>query len=232
MRRGGKLRLGSAAAIGALAVTVGGAGLAWGAETIRSSAIGTTYRAQTYEMAAGEVPIFANESVGGVPHDVAARANGPDGRFLFKSAVISPGKRAPVRGAQYLQPGTYPFFCTIHGPAMSASLKVGPGDPVPRPRLRVRITTGDITLPRGGKLPVKLANDGSAANGVTLVARLGRKRIAIQQGVSAPEGSNRQLTLRVNRQGRQALRRVESALVTVTASVQFAKRSTTRQTLG
>jgi plastocyanin len=204
-----------AAAIGVAAIAVaaiGGGGVSWAAEPIRASALSNTYTEQTYDMAAGEVPTFRNDSVGNIPHDVAATANGPDGRFLFKSEVIDSNRSTPVRGTQYLAPGTYRFLCTIHGSGMAANLQVGPGNPVPRPRLQV-------------------ADSGSDARGVVLLAKVGGAKVATERGVAVPAGARRKLTMSLTRRGRDALEGRERAVVTVKAAVDFARPDTARRGL-
>jgi plastocyanin len=209
-----------------------GGGVSWAAETIRSSALSDTYTAQTYSMAAGEVPTFTNDSIGDVPHDVAATTRGPDGNYLFKSKVIGSNRSAPVNGTQYLAPGTYRFFCTVHGSSMSANLEVGPGDPQPRPRLAVTLLSRDIAaVRRTGKLVVRVADAGSDASGVALVAKLGRRTIATKRGVAVAAGARRTLRMALNRRGREALEGRRRAVVTVRATVPFAAPDTARRVL-
>jgi plastocyanin len=42
---------------------------------------------------------------------------------LFKSATVGFGSMTPVNGVEKLQPGSYPFFCSIH-PTMTGVLTV------------------------------------------------------------------------------------------------------------
>jgi polyvinyl alcohol dehydrogenase (cytochrome) len=71
-------------------------------------------------------------------HDVIALDNGPDGRPLFKSALVSLGGTAEVVGVEDLEPGSYAFTCSLHN-SMKATLEVvdsplgGGGDPDPDP---------------------------------------------------------------------------------------------------
>jgi plastocyanin len=220
------------AAAAAAVCTLGGGGVSWAAETIRASALSDTYTAPSYGMAAGEVPIFTNDAVGDVPHDVAATARGPDGRFLFKSKVIGSNRSAPVNGTQYLAPGTYRFFCTIHGASMSANLEVGPGNPEARPRLQVTVLSRRIgPVRRAEKLVVRLSGAGSDARGVMLVAKLGGRRIAVERGVALQAGASRRLTMDLNRRGREALAGRDRAAVSVTATVPFGRPDTARRLL-
>jgi plastocyanin len=209
-----------------------GGGVAWAADTIRSSALSNTYAQRTYDMAAGEIPTFTNETAGGIPHDVAAVAKGPDGKFLFKSRVIGSNRSTPVSGAQYLAPGSYPFFCTIHGRGMSATLRVGPGNQAPRPRIDATVPSQRIgAVRRSGKLLVRLAAAGSAASGAALVARVGRTTIGRKRGIAVPEGASRQLRISLSRRGRAALAGRDQALVKVTATVPFGRSDVARRLL-
>jgi plastocyanin len=231
--RGGRLarRAAVLAAAAAALATLGG-GVSWAAETIRASALSNTYTAPSYGMAAGEVPTFTNDSVGDIPHDVAGTARGPDGKFLFKSKVIGSNESTPVNGTQYLAPGTYRFFCTIHGSSMSANLEVGPGDPEPRPRLEVAVLSRRIgAVRRSDKLRVRLSGSGSDARGVALVAKLGARRIAARRGVSIAAGESRRLSMDLSRRGREALTGRERAAVTVNATAPFGAPDTARRLL-
>ena len=220
------------AAVTALAIAALGGGVAWAAEVIRASPLTNTYTAQTFDMAAGEIPTFTNGAVGGVPHDVAATARGPDGRFLFKISADRVQQIVLVGGTQYLTPGTYRFFCTVHGASMAANLRVGPGNPVPRPRLALTVPDQGLGAVRGsGKLRVKLADQGSNASGVRLEASVGRVKIATKRGVSVRAGASRQLLLSLTQRGRQLLQGRERAAVKVVASVSFAKPDTARRLL-
>lgn len=183
-------------------------------------------------MAAGENPSFENAATDGAPHDVTARTKGPDGKALFRSSTIDPARRAPVRGTEYLAPGDYRFFCAVHGPEMSATLRVGQGTAVPRPRLQVSVLSRQIEKVRGSaKLFVKLADSGSNAAGVALVAKVGRVTIARKRGVSIASGAVRRLRLALTARGRAALAGRERAAVTVRASVSFAKPDSARRAL-
>jgi outer membrane protein assembly factor BamB/plastocyanin len=59
-----------------------------------------------------------------VQHDVVAERLGPDGRPLFRSALVDFGESAPVNGLDRVQAGqTYGFFCSLH-PGMRGNLVV------------------------------------------------------------------------------------------------------------
>lgn len=50
-----------------------------------------------------------------VRHDVRARRAGTCSGRLFCTPLISFGGNATVKGVQKLKPGTYDFFCSLHG---------------------------------------------------------------------------------------------------------------------
>jgi hypothetical protein len=125
-RRGLLARRAAGVAAAAAALAILGGGVSWAAETIRASALSNTYAAPSYGMAAGEVPTFTNDTVGDVPHDVAATARGPDGRFLFKSKVIGSNQSTPVNGTQYLAPGPIASSARSTGPACRRTYRSGP----------------------------------------------------------------------------------------------------------
>src|SRR5918999_57378 len=190
IRRGRLARRAAVLAAAAAALAILGGGVSWAAETIRASPLSNTYTAPSYDMAAGEVPVFGNDSVGDIPHDVAATARGPDGRFLFKSKVIGSNESTPVNGTQYLNPGTYRFFCTIHGSSMSANLQVGPGNPEARPRLEVAVLSRRI----GGERGVSIAAGESRRLTIDLSRRgrqalAGRERAAVTVKATVPFGA-------------------------------------------
>ncbi len=209
-----------------------GAGVAWGADLIRSSGDCCAFDAASYDIAAGENPSFENAATDGAPHDVTARVKGPDGEALFRSPTIDAGRTVAVRGTEYLAPGQYPFYCDIHGPEMSATLRVGPGNAVPRPRLQLGLLSGQIEqVRRSAKLLVKLAGSGSNAIGVTLVAKAGRVTIARKGGVSVAAGAVRRLQLGLTARGRSALSGRRRIAITVNATVDFARPDSTRRAL-
>ena len=56
-------------------------------------------------------------------HDVTSERLGPDGKPLFRSALMAPGQSGPVTGVENLEPGEYPFYCAPH-PWMVGTLEV------------------------------------------------------------------------------------------------------------
>jgi plastocyanin len=216
------------AAIGLLAV---GGGIAWGADRIGTSPATNEYDKRTYNMAAGENPVLTNNTIG-TSHDVTAFQRGPDGKQLFSSATIFTNQHATVQGTQYLARGDYRFFCTVHGSGMSATLHVGPGAAVPRPRLSLSILSSAIAKVRSsGKLQVKLADAGSNADGVVVKATLGRVTIARESGIAVAAGSVRKVAMALTARGRQALKGRDKASVTARGTVDFGKPDTAHRAL-
>ena len=214
------------------ASTLALAAIAEGAGEIRSSATCCTFDASSYSIAAGQVATFSNASVG-TPHNVTATLKGPDGKSLFRSATIGGSRSAPVNGTQYLGPGTYRFFCTVHGPSMSSSLEVGPGTAIPRPQLSVSVLSSRIARVRNsGKLIVTLADAGSNADGVSLKAAVAGVTIARKGGVDVDAGARRQVSLPLTARGRRKLEDRDRAVVAVTAAVPFGKPDAARRVLG
>jgi plastocyanin len=202
---------------------LGLAAVARGAGEIRSSVTCCTFDAASYDIAAGQVATFSNATLG-TPHNVTANKRGPDGKALFRSATISGNRSGPVNGTQYLAPGSYTFFCTIHGPSMSSTLDVGAGTAVPRPRLSVRILSSRIAKVRNSrKLIVNLAGAGSNADGVTVKATVAGATIARKGGIDVDSGTRRQVSLPLTARGQRTLADRDRALVTVTGAVPFGK---------
>ena len=82
-------------------------------------------------IAQGEKVTFTNADV--AAHDVTARANGPDGKAWFASALTGPGQSNTVAGTEYLTTGTYNYWCSIHN-SMKGNITVSSsGTPAQRP---------------------------------------------------------------------------------------------------
>ena len=207
------------AAIGAMAL---GAGYAFGAsETITTSPTCCSYSKSTFTIDAGQVANFHNETPG-VPHSMTAASKGPDHKRLFNSGITSSGKQAAVNGTQYLAPGTYHFFCLIHGPSMSANLIVnGNGAPVARPEIAVKVLSSKLdAVASSGKLKLKLSAATGSAN-ITLTAHKGAKKLGSKRSVDLGAGVSRTIKLPLTAAGRKAMAGLGSATVKVIGSVPF-----------
>ena len=147
-----------------LAMTVGcillgmGAASASAAEPITASADCCTFTAPSYTQAAGETSTFINPVDATTFHNAVANDLGPDKKPLFASGTEPAGGSSPVQGTQYLAPGTYGFYCTIHGSAMDGELVVdSSGTAVPRPSVKLSVLNQKLKAVRNqGKLKVKV----------------------------------------------------------------------------
>ncbi len=146
-------------------------------------------------------------------HSVTATASNAANRPLFDSGVIGPGQEAVVEGAQFLGPGRYPYYCTLH-PFMTGSVTVtGAGAPAPRPadttpaRLGVSIATGSLTaLLRTRRLPVRARADEAATVRLVASARIGRRTVTLATGaVTLTAAGSRATSLRLRPAARRAL---------------------------
>lgn len=84
-----------------------------------------TYATPTVVMTEGGSVVFQNLDI--MRHDVVAdHVHGPDDNFwcdgfpeghcpAFWSPLITLQAETPVFGVEELEPGTYPFYCTLHG---------------------------------------------------------------------------------------------------------------------
>lgn len=145
-------------------------------------------------------------------HSVTATASAAN-RPLFDSGVIGPGQEAVVEGAQFLAPGTYAYYCTLH-PFMTGSVTVtGAGAPAPRPsdatpaRLSVSIATGSLSaLLRKRRLPVRARVDEAATVRLVASARIGRRTVTLASGaVTLAAAGSRATSLRLRPAARRAL---------------------------
>jgi plastocyanin len=206
----------------ALGVMAMGAGYAFGAsETVTSSPTCCTYSKASFTIDAGTVGSFQNQTAG-TPHTMTASDNGPDNRPLFNTGTVSSGQSAAVNGTQYLAPGSYHFFCEIHGPSMSADLIVtGNGTPVARPAVSLKVLSKDLgKVASSGKLKLRL-NAASASNGIDVSAQKGSRKLGSVKGVNLAAGASRVVKLALKSSARKFLQRLSSAKVKATADVPF-----------
>jgi plastocyanin len=207
-------RLGLAVALVALGA-MACAGIALAASDMIVAGPSESFSAPTYNTDQGEVVPF--QDVGG-SHNVTARANGPDGKSLFRTPTISSGTAA-VNGTQYLAAGDYPFFCTVHPTTMNGTLHVtGNGTPQARPSAALTLRTKTISKAVKKGLLVSV-NANTQINGAMLTAKLGKATIA---STTASLASGTQTTkLKLSKAGKSKLRKKSSAKVTVTADIPF-----------
>jgi plastocyanin len=191
-----------------------------------------SYSAPTYNVDTGTVASFLNADPD-VSHDVTAyQQKGPDGKPLFASPTVKNTTTA-VDGTQYLAPGSYVFFCTIHGfQQMHATLVVsGPGSPVARPKIDLTIPSQTLAgVRRSGKLKVKVRAV-TASQDVSVTVKKGARRIASAKNVNLGQGASKTLRLALTGAGRAALKKGKSAGISAQGAVPFGSPDTARRTL-
>ena len=175
------------------------------------------FGAATTTIDQGEKVTFRNGDIAG--HDVTAKDKSEDGKPLFASDFVGPGRSGPVNGTEFLKTGDYDFLCTIH-PGMEARLRVtSAGTPVEKPnppQLRIAISSGDLQrVVKKGKLKLKVL---SSKGEVKLTARFKKKKLG-GLTVEYDATEQRKLTLKLSDKGRDRLRGRESAKVKVTGEV-------------
>jgi len=225
VRRGGAV---------AVIVFVLAAAAAWADETITARAPNMFASAVT-TIDQGEKVTLRNTDIAG--HDVTANRAGDDGKPLFRSELIAPGRSGPVAGTEYLVTGSYDFVCSVH-PGMDATLKVtSAGTPVPRPQpgITVKVVSRDLQrVVDSGKLKLGVR---SAKASLTLAARAkaGKSSIALGSKKLKWDGGEGRVTLKLSDAARKALRKRERAKLTATATADHGgghtERSTSRRTL-
>jgi plastocyanin len=174
-----------------------------------------TFTPTDYNADQGEV---SQLQVTGSTHNVTARANGPDGKALFRSPTIS-GGTAPVDGTQYLATGDYPFFCTVHPTTMSGTLHVTTNG-APQARPSATLVSKTKTISKAIKKGIKVAATASTAiDGVAFTAKLGKT--AIGKATASLAAGVQTVTLKLNKAGKGKLRGKKKASVTVTADIPF-----------
>ena len=208
-------RLGLALALVALGA-MACAGIALAASDTIVAGPAESFSAATYNTDQGEVVPF--QDLGG-SHNVTARANGPDGKSLFRTPTISSGTAA-VNGTQYLAAGDYPFFCTVHPTTMIGTLHVtGNGAPQARPSATLSIRAKKIAKALKRGISVAL-NTSAKIDDVSLVAKLGKATIGRASDLSLAQGQVFE-TIKLSKSGKSKLRKKSSAKVTVTAEIPF-----------
>lgn len=217
-------RLGLAVALVAMGA-MACAGIALAASETIVAGPSESFSAPTYNTDQGEVVPF--QDVGG-SHNVTARANGPDGKSLFRTPTISSGTAA-VNGTQYLAAGDYPFFCTVHPTTMNGTLHVtGNGTPQARPSAALTLRTKTISKAVKKGLLISV-NANTQITGATLTAKLGKAIIGKTTASLASGAQN--IKLKLSKAGKSKLRKKGSAKVTVTAEIPFGSPATAKAKL-
>jgi len=180
------------------------------------------YTAPSYGLSAGAIGEFRNDDA--ATHDVAAVAKGPDGKPLFRANQIRSGT-TPVDGTQYLSPGDYRFFCTIHGASvMSATLTIQAGTaPQARPQVDLIIPQQALgKVVSSGRLSV-LVKARTASSRVALKVSKGKRRLGTLPKLSFAAGSSRTVRVPLTTSGKKALDGLDTATLAVDATVPFGK---------
>jgi plastocyanin len=232
MRKPGRITAALAAMVGAAGLSATFASAASDQVVAVTSTPCCAFSAPSYNLDTGTVASFANADPD-VSHDVTAyQQKGPDGKPLFDSGTIKDAT-VPVNGTQYLAPGSYVFFCTIHGfQQMHATLVVsGSGPPVARPKIDVTVPAQTLAgVRRSGKVKVKVRAL-TASDDVDLAVTKGARRLASAKGLNLPRGVTRTLRLPLTGSGRAAVKKGRSAAIAAQGTVPFGKPDTARRTL-
>jgi plastocyanin len=219
-------------AAGAVAL-LSGVAPAGAADTITANKDCCAFDAGPYSQDLGEIPTFSNPEVADAPHNVTATAKGPDRGPLFRSTTIGAGNSTPVAGAQYLGAGTYPFFCTLHGPSMSGELTVqgDKGTVAARPSIRVSVLAQRLKKVRkSGRLKVRVKAN-TKSPGIRISARRGKKALTSASKLSLVAGVSRTVKLKLSRAGRKALAKGRKVGISANGTVAFGKPSSSKRTL-
>jgi plastocyanin len=217
-------------AVGAALVAAGAlwAAPALGDATITAGPLPNTYATPDVTIDQGQTVTFQNSDQTAF-HDVTADQNGCDGKALFASDTIDPGKTSPVRGVEFLTTGDYGFHCSVH-PFMKGTLHVSAnGTPKPRTPDNPAPNPADTTPPdasvtildtrisgvlqhRGVR--VRLKTDEPAR--FKLTATSGKTRVAL--GTFTSKGA-RTAKLDLTKSGKKLLFRASTVKLKVTAKV-------------
>jgi plastocyanin len=206
-------------AVGMLAM---GAGYAFGAsEAVATAPACCTYSKPTFTIDAGQVAGFQNATAG-VTHTMTAAEMGPDGKPLFDSGDVAGGSSGSAAGTQFLTPGTYHFFCRIHGPSMAADLIVtGDGTPVARPAVSLKVVSRKLAkVVSAGILKLRVSA-ATASDGISLSARQGARKLGSARNLNLAAGGSRVVKLKLGAAARNSLRDLSAAKVKVSAEVPF-----------
>jgi plastocyanin len=201
---------------------------ALGDATITAGPLPNTFATPDVTIDQGQAVTFQNSDQTAF-HDVTADQNGSDGKALFNSETIDPGKTSPVKGVEFLTTGDYGFHCSVH-PFMKGTLHVTangtpkprtPDNPAPNPadttppdaRVTILDTRISGVLEHRG-LRVRLKTDEPAR--FKLTATSGKTRVALGT-VTAKGGRTAKLSL--TKSGKKLLFRASKVKLKLTAKV-------------
>lgn len=190
---------------------------------------GATGPGGAFSVDAGSQPLLVNADPGSDgAHNLVASADGPDGNELFETPLLSVNETAPVNGAQYLEPGSYPFVCTIHF-GMGGTLAVsGPGA-LPRPAIDVSIATSKLRKVQKGKLKLKV-EAATASPDVSVFAKF-QGSLGIASDIDLAAGESRVVTLRLTKAAKKRFKGLKRAKISVIGSVPYGSPASSSRSL-
>jgi plastocyanin len=189
---------------------------------------GNTFTQATYNSQVGDLVQFQHSGTG-APHDVTSSQS------LFSSATISTGT-TPVNGTQFLPPGTYPFYCSVHPTQMRASLIVsatpgGSSTPAARPDIELNIISRKLDkVVAKGKLVLEVLAI-TKSDDVSVAARQGKRTLGERTDLDLAAGQSSRVDLRLRRAVRRKLAALDKAKVTAEAMVPFGEPDTAKRVL-
>jgi hypothetical protein len=159
---------------------------------------------------------------------------GPDGRPLFKSPLIGPGKTTVVEGTEYLSPGTYPFVCSVHShqltPMKGKLTVVDDGRlPVARPAVDVSLPSRPFREIRKQNLLSVTIEANQSVHDVLLVAEEDGRKLGAASVLSLEPGVPQTVGIALRSAGWRTLRDAGSAVISVSGSARFGAADTARR---
>lgn len=211
------------AVVAGLAVVLALPAFASAADPILADVDCCTFAPGPFHQGLGEISEMVIPAEADAPHNVTSTEAGPDGQPLFYSGNNLAGTTTPVAGTQYLDAGSYPFYCTLHGATMSGELVVdaGAGAPAARPRVKVAYPAQKLKRIRKKGVRVKLTGL-AAATGVALEVRLvGKGVIGKKEGLELAAGQSRVLTFRLPKKVKRSIRKRRAVKFKAATTVVF-----------
>jgi plastocyanin len=193
-----------------------GTGIALAASETIQAGPSESFSKATYATDQGVVVQF--QDLGGT-HNVTAKQTGPDGGALFRSPTISGGTTG-VQGTQYLTPGNYAFFCTVHPTTMNGTLQVtGAGTAQPRPQATLTFKSRNLSkaIKKGVTVGINMS---AKVDDVDLTLKLGKKVIGQAKDLSLAAGPQF-AQVKLSKAGKGKLRARDTAKLTATAAIPF-----------
>jgi len=203
----------------ACAGVLGAAGVAWALPETIVANNSDSFTLPAYTMDQGERPSFQNAEID-TPHNVTARGK-IGGKALFRSPTIEGISSTLVNGTQYLNTGSYAFFCSVH-PDMEATLNVsGAGTPVARPDIEVKVLSGDIDRVANSRKARVSVEAISGSDPVNLALKLRNLRLGSKANIDLDAGQRRVVVIRLTRRAKNKLSDKDRAKVKLVGSVPF-----------